>query len=230
MDDTSLEEESTSNVFPVESTAPQDRTTNFAVTTVTAEQVPGKVGFVYSPYMEGFFQVDVRGYRPGERVRCPYTKKSFNVPGARSMIQVPVERTVDTQLVSAPERTAPSSTPPNRTEMIVEPKPRTETEPMVARTEPTKKPEPEPKVIEEPVRPKVMAGGVDKIPASTELLELPKPKPEASAPVGTRVPGKPNYVFSPFAASNQVVDVEGHAPGTKVKCPYTGKIFTVPSE
>ena len=58
---------------------------------------------------------------------------------------------------------------------------------------------------------------------------LSQPLEEASGmPVGRRVPGKPNYVYSPFAASNQVVDVEGHAPGSKVKCPYSGKIFEVP--
>ena len=58
---------------------------------------------------------------------------------------------------------------------------------------------------------------------------MPLPKKEvAPVPVGKRVPGKANYVYSPFASSNQVVDIEGHSPGTKVKCPYTGKVFAVP--
>jgi hypothetical protein len=69
---------------------------------------------------------------------------------------------------------------------------------------------------------------VEKFPTSRDLLGAPG-QGEAGIPVGRRVPGKPNYVYSPFALSNQVVDVEGYAPGTKVKCPYTGKIFAVPA-
>jgi hypothetical protein len=42
------------------------------------------------------------------------------------------------------------------------------------------------------------------------------------------VPGKPGFVYSPFDKTAGVVDVQGMAPGTKVKCPYTGKVFIVP--
>ena len=41
--------------------------------------VPGKEGLVYSPYFSGGY-VDVKGMPPGEKVRCPYTKKIFRVP------------------------------------------------------------------------------------------------------------------------------------------------------
>jgi hypothetical protein len=63
------------------------------------------------------------------------------------------------------------------------------------------------------------------------------PKPSTSArassaqtefPTGKAVPGKPGYVFSPFDASGRYVDVSGYAPGTKVKDPWTDKIFIVP--
>ena len=54
---------------------------------------------------------------------------------------------------------------------------------------------------------------------SSEKSELPYAKP---------VPGKPGYVFSPFDKDGGYVDVTGFAPGTKVKDPYTGKIFLVP--
>ncbi len=41
--------------------------------------VPGKPGFVYSPYSkEGI--IDVTGFPPGTKVRCPYTNKAFLVP------------------------------------------------------------------------------------------------------------------------------------------------------
>ena len=41
--------------------------------------VPGKKGFVYSPY-DKTQMVDVRGITPGKKVRCPYTSKIFLVP------------------------------------------------------------------------------------------------------------------------------------------------------
>ncbi len=47
-------------------------------------------------------------------------------------------------------------------------------------------------------------------------------------PTGNWVEGRPGFVYSPFAAKHQLVDVTGIAPGVEVKCPYTGKIFRVP--
>ena len=53
---------------------------------------------------------------------------------------------------------------------------------------------------------------------SSSQLEFPTAKP---------VEGKPGYVYSPFDPS-KYVDVSGYAPGSKVKDPYSGKIFVVP--
>ncbi len=59
-----------------------------------------------------------------------------------------------------------------------------------------------------------------KVPAEAERLKLP---------YGTRVAGRPGFVYSPYAQKNQLVDVSGTAPGVAVECPYTkGKKFIVP--
>jgi hypothetical protein len=54
----------------------------------------------------------------------------------------------------------------------------------------------------------------------------PPVKPAEDIPFGTNVVGKKGFVYSPFA--DKEVDVVGLKRGTKVKCPYTGKVFKVP--
>jgi hypothetical protein len=69
----------------------------------------------------------------------------------------------------------------------------------------------------------------------TETAEAkPKPSPSSRAvstqpefPTAKPVAGKPGYVYSP-SDPGKYVDVSGYAPGSKVKDPYSGKIFLVP--
>jgi hypothetical protein len=63
---------------------------------------------------------------------------------------------------------------------------------------------------------------------STSASSMRASAPAANFPTAKSVPGKPGYVFSPFDSSGRYVDVSGYAPGTKVKDPWTDKIFIVP--
>jgi hypothetical protein len=45
-----------------------------------AKAVPGKPGFVFSPYDGKGGYIDVRGFPPGTEVKDPYSGKSFLVP------------------------------------------------------------------------------------------------------------------------------------------------------
>jgi len=69
--------------------------------------------------------------------------------------------------------------------------------------------------------------------SETTQPEPPSPPAQASStstafPTAKAVPDKPGYVFSPFDSSGRYVDVGGYTPGTKVKDPWTDKIFIVP--
>lgn len=59
----------------------------------------------------------------------------------------------------------------------------------------------------------------------TVSLSTGKPR---GYPVAKAVPGKPGWVYSPYAPAAGPVNVSGDPPGTKVRCPYTKKIFFTP--
>jgi hypothetical protein len=73
-------------------------------------------------------------------------------------------------------------------------------------------------------------------PVANSETTQPEPRTSQSAqaststafPTAKAVPDKPGYVFSPFDSSGRYVDVSGYASGTKVKDPWTDKIFVVP--
>ncbi|PYM02421.1 MAG: hypothetical protein DMF19_03045 [Verrucomicrobia bacterium] len=70
---------------------------------------------------------------------------------------------------------------------------------------------------------------------STAVTPRPSGTPRSSSsnsaaqfPVAKPVPGKPGYVFSPYDPNGGYVDVTGYQSGSKVKDPYSQKIFLVP--
>lgn len=89
-------------------------------------------------------------------------------------------------------------------------------------------PTPAPKVArKETERPKTK--GTTKTKGATKTAKsTPPASPETAYPTAKRVPDKPGYVFSPFDTKGRYVDVSGYAPGSKVKDPWTNKIFVVP--
>ena len=62
-----------------------------------------------------------------------------------------------------------------------------------------------------------------------DMTTPPPPKPATNYPMGIVIPGKKGFVKSPYAEYAEPVDVRGYPPGTAVRCPYTNKIFIVPS-
>jgi hypothetical protein len=64
--------------------------------------------------------------------------------------------------------------------------------------------------------------------SSTSVSSSRGSVPSTAFPTGKLVPGKPGYVFSPFDKEGRYVDVSGFTSGTKVKDPWTDKIFLVP--
>ena len=63
--------------------------------------------------------------------------------------------------------------------------------------------------------------------SSTPAPAAPTKVAKGDYPYGIPVPNKPHLVESPYSPG-KYVDVEGFAPGTEVKDPYTQKIFLVP--
>ena len=82
------------------------------------------------------------------------------------------------------------------------------------------KPEP-PKTVEAPV--------TTTTPAATTPTPPPAPATTGNKlPYGKPVPGHKGFVTSPYDGSAGMIDVRDIAPGTKVRDPYTSKIFLVP--
>ena len=95
--------------------------------------------------------------------------------------------------------------------------------------------QPQPRQVTAPTQPN--PSDTPRVPRNT-TAEKPKPSPNPASrsaangptqyPTAKAVPGKPGYVFSPYDPNGGYVDVNGFTSGSKVKDPYSGKIFLVP--
>jgi len=65
---------------PSLSHSPRVNASQSAAELPTAKPVPGKPGYVLSPFDPNGGYVDVTGYKPGDKVKDPYSKKIFLVP------------------------------------------------------------------------------------------------------------------------------------------------------
>jgi hypothetical protein len=67
-----------------------------------------------------------------------------------------------------------------------------------------------------------------KVPATTPITTTAS-KSVGDLPIAKPVPNKPGYVYDPFDPNTKVIlDCRGKASGTKLKDPFSGKLFVVP--
>ena len=65
-------------------------------------------------------------------------------------------------------------------------------------------------------------------PDPPEPPEPPAPPEPEDLQFGVPVPGQAGMIRSPHAPTSGLIDVTGMKPGTKIRCPYSGKIIKVP--
>ncbi len=178
--------------------------------------MPGRSGYVFSPHTVPHKVVDVRGFRAGEEVRCPFTAQPFLVPdftvaaaASRPAPKPPVRPVAE--VVSST-----GSTPEMIERSLTRPEPGPD---MKAATPVPVEPVNAPAAPDTAVHPTVPSAG------NSGLFPVPG---DSGLPYGSRVPGRPGFVYSPHAAKTQMVDVAGTAPGVVVECSYTNKLFRVP--
>jgi hypothetical protein len=135
-----------------------------------------------------------------------FVRKRIDTPGETTTTTTTT--TANSDVVNTPGRTVavtPTSRDKRRQTTTTQSQPSPTATPRVSRTATVEKSKPSPTPAPRSV--------------TSQAPQYPTAKP---------VPGKPGYVFSPFDPSGGYVDVNGYTSGSKVKDPYSGKIFLVP--
>ncbi|CAN5436636.1 hypothetical protein BH23VER1_BH23VER1_37360 [soil metagenome] len=189
--------------------------------------VPGADDMVFSPYTTSPKLINVRRFASGTQATCPYTRKAFVVPN--------LERVAVAWKPQRGSRHAGYGLQPPPPMVAGPPKPRPSVAPKQTARPPFSRPRHEVPVVTQGASREVRTGS---LPART------RPRPEApsapdrtqganpipsDAPFAEWVAGRPGFVRSPHAKDFQLVDVTDIPAGTEVKCPYTGKVFRVPT-
>ncbi len=136
-----------------------------------------------------------------------YIRRRVDASDARTAATTTTSTPADSDVVAPGRVVQPTSSPQSRTTAQRRPTTTSNDSNRSAHTEAAKS------------KPQTSPSDSPRVAASPQSPQLPYAKP---------VPGKPGYVFSPFDSSGGYVDVTGYTPGSKVKDPYSGKIFLVP--
>lgn len=158
-----------------------------------------------------------------------YGSSRYSYPSAHTAMRNPylVPSAPSSRYYAAP---APFSSSPGTDERVgparPAPRPRPRSEPPAVTRIPVEEPNATPSLVRKEPPATTPAPGV----ASKSNTTAPtQPAPDNDLPYGTSIPGRPNMVNSPYAGKTQLVDISGMTAGQTVKCPYTGKLFKVPS-
>lgn len=203
-----------------------------------AKRIEGRPDYVYSPYASKSQIVDVSGMAADAKVRCPYTGKLFLVPAGGTPAPAPAPKKETPKEATPKPAPAPAPAPkpePKKEEpKKVEPKPEPEKE--EPKLEP-KKEEPKPESVKEEPKPEPKKEEPKPEPVKEEPKKEEPKKDEGikeggtatgATPKATWADGKDGYVVSPYG--NFLVDVRGKEGGSQMRCPFSGKLFTVPAK
>ena len=130
-----------------------------------------------------------------------YVRRQIDKPNQTTTTTTTTTTTAASDAVTPGRHVAPTTHDSQRRQTTAPAQPRPSAPPQISQNTTTEKPKPSPRSVA---------------------------NPPVSYPTAKVVPGKPGYVFSPYDPSGGYVDVTGYASGSKVKDPYSGKVFLVP--
>lgn len=170
-------------------------------------------------YLRRQLNVDEDGNEaPARGTTTTTTYSQTNAPGYNQTYQQrqqPYQQQVSPPRYSAQRRVVENNPPPQR--QVVTERTREEEAP---RSTPT----PAPRVTSR----SSTNSSSDSTDSSSTSTKTTSASSSGGLPYAKPVPGKAGYVFSPYDKNGGYVDVTGFAPGSKVKDPYSGKVFLVP--
>ena len=172
-------------------------------------------------YMRRQLDLDEQGNEPpaDASTTTTTTYSQTNAPGYNQTSQQPYQQQAPPPQYSQQRRVVENNPPPPQQRQVVTERTRQDEAP---RSTPT----PAPRVTSRTTT--NSNNSADSSSTSTKTTARTSSTSAGSLPYAKPVPGKAGYVFSPYDKNGGYVDVTGFAPGSKVKDPYSGKVFLVP--